>query len=289
MPGLASARRCARPATLDRLSGPGGQGHNTGVDDFYNDLAHDYEWLFPDEAIGSAGTIGVTSPGSKDILEGILNTLPRGARVLDCACGIGADAVALSRSGYNVVASDGSASMVAEARRRSRQLGLEINITQSRWQELSERVPGAFDLILCLGNAMVHAGIRSNMLSSLEGIKKVLSPGGILVVDSRNWELLYDSRPRIMPGNHVIERDGVRCSSLYIWTVPGDFKEPCRAEIVLLFEGANSAVTHRRYVIDFAPFRHEELTDAIQSAGLAVVGNSYEADSPFYTVTAAMQ
>ena len=259
------------------------------MDDVYNDLAHDYEWLFPDEAIGSAGTVGATSPGSKDVLEGILKTLPRDARVLDCACGIGADAIALARSGYSVVASDGSASMVAEARRRSRQSGVEIGITQSSWQELSERVPGAFDLVLCLGNAMVHAGTRFNMLSALEGIKKVLSPGGVLVVDSRNWELLYESRPRIVAGDHVIVRDGVRCSSLYIWTVPDDFTEPCRAEIVFLFEGANSAITHRRYAIDFAPFRHEELEDAIQSAGLAVVGDSYQADSPFYTVTATMQ
>jgi glycine/sarcosine N-methyltransferase len=259
------------------------------VDDFYDELAHDYEWLFPDEAIGTAGTVGATSPGSKDILEEILKTLPRGARVLDCACGIGADAIALARNGYSVTASDGSASMVAEARRRSRQFGAEVNITQSRWQELSERIPGPFELILCLGNAMVHAETKSNMLSSLEGIKKVLSPGGILVVDSRNWELLYESRQRIITGSHVIERDGIRCSPFYIWTIPDDFSKPCRAEIVFLFEGADSAITHRRYAIDFTPFRHADLVDAIQSAGLAVVGDSYEADSPFYAVTAAMQ
>lgn len=259
------------------------------MDDFYNDLAHDYEWLFPDDAIGSASTVGATSPGSKDILERLLKALPLGARVLDCACGIGADAIALARSGYNVIASDGSASMVAEARRRSRRFGVEINITQSRWQDLSKRISGAFELILCLGNAIVHAETKSNMLSALEGIKKVLSPGGVLVVDSRNWELVYESKPRIITGDHVIERDGVRCSSFYIWTIPDDFREPCRAEIVLLFEEANSAITHRRYVIDFTPFRHVDLVDAIKSAGLVVAGDSYEADSPFYTVTAEMQ
>lgn len=259
------------------------------MDDFYNELAHDYEWLFPDEAIGSKGTVGATSPGSKDILDGILKTLPRDARVLDCACGIGADAIALARSGYNVVATDGSASMVAEARRRSRRFGAEISITQSRWQELSERIPGAFELILCLGNAMVHAKAGDKMLSALEGIKKVLRPGGILVVDSRNWELLYESRPRIVTGTHVIKRDGVRCTPFYIWTVPDDFKEPCRAEIVLLFENANSAITYRRYTMDFTPFRHAELLDALQSVGLVVVGDSYRPDSPFYAVTATMK
>lgn len=259
------------------------------VDDFYTDLAHNYEWLFPDEAIGSRGTVGATSPGSKDLLERILETLPSGARVLDCACGISADAIALVRRGYNVTASDGSASMVAEARRRSRQFGVEIDIIQSSWQDLPERVPGAFELILCLGNSIVHTETKSNMISSLEGIKKVLSPGGVLVVDSRNWEHLYESRPRIITSRHVIERQGVRCSSLYIWTIPDDFNVPCRAEIVVLFEDESSAITHRRYVIDFTPFRHSDLTDAIRSIGLAVIGDSYQPDSPFYAVAAAMR
>jgi hypothetical protein len=46
------------------------------VDDCYADLARDYEWLFPDEAIGGSATVGATSPGSRDLLEGILESLP---------------------------------------------------------------------------------------------------------------------------------------------------------------------------------------------------------------------
>jgi SAM-dependent methyltransferase len=259
------------------------------VDDFYTDLAHDYEWLFPDEVIGSRGPVGATSPGSKDLLEGILEALPPGARILDCACGIGADAIALVRRGYSVNASDGSTNMVAEARRRSRQFGVEIDIRQSSWQGLPERVPGAFELILCLGNSIVHSGTKSNMIASLEGIKKVLSPGGVLVVDSRNWEYLYQSRPRIITSHRVIERQDIRCSSLYIWTIPDDFNQPCRAEIVLLFEDADDIITHRRYVIDFTPFRRADLKDAIHSIGLTVIGDSYQPENPFYAVAAAMR
>jgi len=118
------------------------------VDDSYADLAHDYEWLFADEAIGDGGTVGATSPGSKDLLEGILETLPAGTRVLDSACGIGVDAMALARRGFNVTVSDGSAGMVAEARRRSSRFGIEMEITQSSWQALPERLPGPFDLEL---------------------------------------------------------------------------------------------------------------------------------------------
>jgi SAM-dependent methyltransferase len=259
------------------------------VDDSYADLARNYEWLFPDEAIGGSAPVGATSPGSKDLLEGILETLPPGARVLDSACGIGADAMALARRGLNVTASDGSASMVAEARRRSRQFGIDLDIRQSSWQDLPERVPGEFELILCLGNSLVHTGTKSNMISSLEGLRKVLSPTGVLVIDSRNWEQLYESRPRIVTARHVIERQGVRSASLYLWTIPEDFNAPCRAEIVLLFEDASSALTHRRYVIDFTPFTRADLTDALHAAGLTVIGDSYQLDNPFYAVAAAMR
>jgi glycine/sarcosine N-methyltransferase len=256
------------------------------VDDSYADLAHDYEWLFPDEVIGTGGTVGATSPGSEDLLEELLRALPPGARVLDSACGIGADAMALVRSGFAVTASDGSASMVAEARRRTRQSGVRMRITQSSWQDLPERVPGPFDLVLCLGNSMVHTETRPNMISALEGLKKVLGPGGILVVDSRNWEHLYESRPRIVTGRRMIERQGIRCMSLYVWTIPDSFDAPCRAEIVLLFSDASSAMTHRRYVIDFTPFRPADLRDAMHAAGLVVVADSYQPDNPFYAVAA---
>jgi hypothetical protein len=144
--------------------------------------------------------------------------------------------------------------MVAEARRRRMQFGVEIDITQSSWQDLPQRVPGAFELVLCLGNSIVHTATKSNMISSLEGLKQVLSPDGVLVVDSRNWEQLSESRPRIITNRRAIERRGVRPSLFYVWTIPDDFNAPCRAEIVLLFEGPGlghnpSAVRDRFHAI----------------------------------------
>jgi hypothetical protein len=84
----------------------------------------------------------------------------------------------------------------------------------------------------------------------------------------------------------VIERQGIRSSSLYIWTIPDDFNAPCRAEIVFLFEDPSSAITHRRYVIDFTPFTRADLVAAIHATGLTVIGESYQPDNPFYAVAA---
>ena len=258
----------------------------SAVDDYYTDLASDYEWLFEDHAVGSANTFGASSRGNTDLLETVLGALPPGAQILDCSCGIGADAMALVRRGFAVTASDGSSSMVAEARRRSEQFGIELNVSQARWQDLPTQVPGPFDLVLCLGNSIVHSGSQVAMIENLRAIKQVLGPNGVLVVDSRNWELIYETKPRIVT-RRAIERRGRRCLSLYIWTVPDDFPTPCRAEIVLLFDDGTPEVSHRRHVIDFTPFRHADLTDALQAAGLTTTGDSYQADGQFYAVATA--
>jgi SAM-dependent methyltransferase len=255
------------------------------MDDFYGDLAHDYEWLFGDETLGA---FGATSPGSHTLLQAAVKTLSPGNPVLDCSCGIGADAMALARTGLAVTASDGSQSMVDEARRRSQRYGITLPVSQSRWQDLPDRVPGPFDLVLCLGNSIVHTATRANRVAALEGMRKVLSPAGTLIVDSRNWELLYETRPRIVPARQVIERNGVRCSSLYIWTIPDDAGSPCTAEIVLLFEDAAGRISHRRHVIDFVPFRHDDLADAIRAAGFTIRGDSYQPEATFYAIAAGL-
>jgi SAM-dependent methyltransferase len=258
------------------------------MDDLYGDLAHDYEWLFPDETVGRLGGFGATSPGSQLLLEAAVKTLGPGNRVLDCSCGIGSDAMALARKGLVVTASDGSEAMVAETRRRAKQYGIAMTVSRSPWQELPDRVSGPFELVLCLGNSIVHAEKRTSRAAALEGMRKVLSPTGTLVVDSRNWELLYESRPRIVPARQVIEREGLRCYSLYVWTIPGDFASPCTAEIVLLFEDEQGRTSHHRHVIDFAPFRHDDLADDIRAAGFTIRDDSYQADGNFYAVAATV-
>jgi hypothetical protein len=119
-------------------------------------------------------------------------------------------------------------------------------------------------------------------------MKKVLSPNGTLIVDARNWELIYETRPRIIPARQVIERAGVRCTSLYIWSIPDDFGSPCTAEIVHLFEDAEGRISHRRHVIDFVPFRHDDLADSIRAAGFTVQDDSYQETGRFYAIAASL-
>jgi SAM-dependent methyltransferase len=252
--------------------------------DFYTDLALDYHWLFSDDIVGGSPVFGATSPGNEALLAEVISTLAPGASILDCSCGIGLDVIALNNRGFTVTASDASSRMIAATRLRAAEYAADIDVLQSRWEELPSKAGGPFDLVLCLGNALVHSETAPQMVRALQAMRKVLHPGGRLVVDSRNWELLYSSKPRIMPAPTVIERDGQRCSSLYVWSIPDTFADRCRAEIVLLFEGAERKVTHRRYVVDFQPFAHGSLLDAMESAGFSVTHDSFRPDGPFYAV-----
>ncbi len=256
------------------------------MSDLYRDLAADYEWLFSDDVVGSSPVLGATSPGGRDLVQAAITTLPRGAPVLDCACGVGADALALAQRGFKVTATDGSSGMVARARERLARYPGQVSVMQSQWERLPQKLTERFDLAICLGNAIVHNGTRPRMTESLRAIRDVLKPSARVVVDSRNWELMYGSWPRIVPATRVIERHGLRCVSAYIWTIPEGFDLPCRAEIVFLFENRANELSHRRYELTFQPFRHGDLRQALESAGFRITGDSFEPTSAFYAIEA---
>jgi glycine/sarcosine N-methyltransferase len=257
------------------------------MEDLYADFAADYEWLFPDDVVGTSPVPGATSPGAGDLLADVIATLAPGAPVLDCACGIGIDALALAQRGFTVTATDGSSSMVARAKERLAASPSEVSVLQSLWQDLPAKLTDRFDLAICLGNSLVHAGSLPAMAESLEGIRGVLKPEGKIVISSRNWELMYSSWPRIVVAPHVKERRGVRCTSLYIWTIPESFDRPCTAEIVFLFEDQANELSHHRYELIFQPFSHAGLRRAAESAGFRITGDSFAQSADNYAITAA--
>jgi glycine/sarcosine N-methyltransferase len=124
------------------------------------------------------------------------------------------------------------------------------------------------------------------MVESLASIRDVLAPGGKLIVDSRNWELMYGFWPRIIPAPRVRARHDVRCTSLYIWTIPESFDRPCQAEIVFLFENQAGELSHHRYELTFQPFRHADLRKAVESAGFQITADSFDPAAQPYALTA---
>lgn len=207
------------------------------------------------------------------------------ATILDCACGIGTDAVGLALDGRAVWASDGSAAMVAQARRRMAAAGVSVPLAVCRWDQLPDCYAERFDVVLCLGNSISHLG-PEEMPSALAGMAAVLRPAARLVLTCRNWEKLRRQRPRVTVAPGFDGSGGQRCLPLYLWSWEDDWEAPHRVEILFVVEDAGD-VTVRRHELTFRPFRVGDLRRHLEQAGLQMVAGTYDPDADWYEVVAA--
>ena len=247
--------------------------------DYYRDLAADYEWLHDDEALTDG--IAITRPG----VAGLLQRLGPGSAVLDAACGIGLDAAALARQGFHVRAADGSDAMVEVAAARFRREGLAIPVQQCLWADLPDAIDERFDVVLCTGNALAHAGGRDAMVEALTGLRRMVRPGGQVVIDSRNWEKLHAERRVVQIANRVRAHGGRRCITFYAWEVPDRMDQEHIAHIVFLFEDGDR-IEPREYRISLLPVSLGELRERLELAGLREVGTDFAETTDQYAVIA---
>jgi glycine/sarcosine N-methyltransferase len=249
------------------------------VADPYHGLAADYDWIFDDSAL--AGGAAISQPATARLLQRI----GAGGDVLDAACGTGIDAAVLARRGFNVRAADGSQAMVEVAAARFRREGLAIAVQRCLWADLPAAIDGRFDVVLCTGNALVHAAGRDTMVRALTGLRRMARPGGHVVIDSRNWEKLHAERRIVQVMDGVRMRGGRRCVVLYAWEVPDRFDQEHIAHLVFLFEDGDRVEPHE-YRLSFRPFTFRDLRERLELAGLREADTDYGEAADRYAVIA---
>jgi SAM-dependent methyltransferase len=231
------------------------------MSDQYADLARDYDWLLTQDIRDNV--LLLRSFG--DVL-GPPGTL----KVLDCACGIGWNAIDLARRGYDVSASDGSAAMIGQARANAGGVRVELDLRVCRWDALGTVWTARFDVVLCVGNSLVHANAGDGLIRALRGMRDVLKPGGRLALDTRDWE-----SPQWSPGRHVEVRSraevrgGERAIAVRTWDIPVSRGDEYRTDIILIFEDAEGRLSHREHTICYRPFTRRVLEWALEAAGFA--------------------
>jgi SAM-dependent methyltransferase len=226
----------------------------------YGTLAEVYDFLVPEPLL--------SPEGSASSLEEVLRGLAPGAHVLDCACGTGTLAVGLALRGFVVAASDASPEMVARTRALAAEHGVSVETATRAWAELGG---DRFDAVLCVGNSLTHAGGRAGRRTALDGMRRVLRDGGLLVITSRNWER------RQAGGDEIVERGGRRAAVRRIWQ-PGD---PPHLQIYVTLD--DGTVYEER--LPYWPFTHDELEEDLELAGFAPESSTWSPDAERYAVT----
>ena len=101
--------------------------------------------------------------------------------ILDLACGTGNVAMRLARMGYEVWGVDISAPMVAEARRKAQEAGLDIHfeVQDASQLQLSKR----FDLVLSLFDSLNYILSAEKLQEAFRRVHAHLQPGGAFLFD----------------------------------------------------------------------------------------------------------
>ncbi len=242
----------------------------------YDAIADDYEWLFSD--------IMLSGEPQYASLQHVLELLPPGGTILDCACGTGILAMALARHGHRVVGTDASEGMIRVARARAEAEGLDVSFQVCTWERLPQKCDRKFDIAVCGGNSIVHCSDSADMIRSFRGIRSVLKSGGRLVLDTRNWEKLLTERNRYM---HLDPRSraGKRCAPIYIWNFPRKIGEPIHVEVLFPIEHEGKIDLHVHSIFCH-PFTFKQLHTSLSEAGFTVIENDHSSDRDWYRVIA---
>jgi glycine/sarcosine N-methyltransferase len=127
--------------------------------------------------------------------------------ILDAACGTGMHVVALAQQGFTVTGADLSAGMIERARVNAAAAGVEAHFAAAGFGGLAPEFkdqPGfLFDAVVCLGNSLPHLLTRPELDTALADFFACLKPGGLLLIQNRNFDSVMAQHQRWMdPQTH---------------------------------------------------------------------------------------
>lgn len=164
----------------------------------YEMLAHVYDALVKDDAATQAWVK-------------LIQTHVHGKELLELACGSGEITIALARAGYHVHASDLSADMIDEAKRKE---GSEL-VTWSVMDMCDLHMEEHFDGILCLCDSFNYLLQEEQVLSLFQKAYDHLFDGGVFLVDMHSLDRLDEFQEEYNEAGHV---KGIE----YQWTITSE-------------------------------------------------------------------
>lgn len=199
-------------------------------------------------------------------------------RVLDVATGTGYHAVTLARAGFDVTAVDGSAEMIERTRVNAARHGQSFPVVRSDWRRLRENIDGRYDAIVCLGSSFPHLFHESERRAVLAEFHEALNPGGVLVVDHRNFDAIRRHRYR-SSGDYYYCGTGASVSVAHV------DDRLCRFR----YEFPDGDTHH----LEVYPILSAELSDLLVDSGFAAVeefgdfDRNYDADATDFIIHVA--
>ena len=237
---------------------------------FYDNLASQYDKLFQDwqETTREQAVI------LKKLFEA--NGFDETARILDCACGIGTQAIGLAALGYDVTASDISDGELAEAKARAEQNQVQIRFAHADFCALSDTFSEQFDIVIAMDNALPHMPSAQALETAVRSIIDRVASGGLFMASIRDYDALLAERPPYSPP-YIHRTDAGQRVSFQTWDWEGD----CYKLIQYIIEDEKT-LQISKFECEYRATRREELTNLLLASGCSKVTWLFPEETGFY-------
>jgi len=172
----------------------------TDFQEFYQSISDVY-----DDMTGDSGRW----EREQEFLSGMLSEY-RWQRVLDAGCGTGGEAIALAKLGAGVIGVDGTWDLLEIAQQKAETAGVKVEWFLDDIRVLKNPAVAGFDAVFCRGNTLPHLLTIDDLKAALRSFKRVVRPGGYLVLQWLNYHRILEKRERLVgvreSGNKVFLR-----------------------------------------------------------------------------------
>lgn len=118
-----------------------------------------------------------------------------GGAALDCSCGMGSQAIALAKLGWQVTATDIAEARLEIARQRAAQDGVQVDWGVCDMRDLAQRFGAQFDwVVTCFG--LYEITEDEGIQRAVDGMYAALKPGGRYYIRLRDMDALLEDKPR---------------------------------------------------------------------------------------------
>ncbi len=240
------------------------------IQKFYDDMASQYDKLFLDWS--------KTTEEQAVFLDGLFRekSFDCSATVLDCACGIGTQAIGLARKGYCVTASDISEGELSEARERAKKNQVNIRFERSDFRSLSDALDEKFDIVIAMDNALPHMLTEKDLSAAVKSIVNQIKEGGIFVASIRDYDDLLTKKPPYSPP-YIHKTEKGKRVSFQTWEWDDDLYILTQ---YIIDDEDNLQIS--KFDCEYRATRREELTELLLSHGCNKVEWKMPEESGFY-------
>ena len=111
------------------------------------------------------------------------------ARILELCCGTGRLTLPIAKEGYDITGIDYTPSMLAQAKIKASEVGLEISFIEADIRTLD--LQNKYDLIFIPFNSIHHLYLNEDLFKAFNTVKKHLKTGGRFLLDCFNPNIQY--------------------------------------------------------------------------------------------------